>query len=349
MASRKLLDRNICPVRIADQEDDDISVVDEDGEGISGSSDTGSGSDEEDGSSDNDEEESEEELDDGIEGSEADGDDVEEYLSNVSFGALKQAQDALSSKKRKRSSDEPTDQEDKLEALRKRMKQIRDAKAAEAPLTATTKYPKQSSRPTDSTADSASDSGSAPSEVDAPSKSRTSKYAPRAQSTKHQVTRKRAAIALPKSTVRDPRFDAFHSTTSTLPPGTNTDKAYSFLRDYQKSEIAELKTAMRATKVDEDKVILRRKIVSMENRIKSQEAKEREQAVVSAHRKEERGRVEQGKQPYYLKTKEVKERALVERFKGMKGKEREKIVEKRRKKEGQKERKRMPEGRRMVG
>ena len=52
------------------------------------------------------------------------GSDVEQKISNVSFGALKQAQDAVS-RKRKRGSDTTADQEDKLEALRERLRQIR--------------------------------------------------------------------------------------------------------------------------------------------------------------------------------------------------------------------------------
>merc|ERR1712070_355867 len=112
--------------------------------------------------------------------------------------------------------------------------------------------------------------------------------------------------------------------------------AYSFLRDYQKSEISELKAALKKAKSEEDKVTLRRKINSMENRLKSKESKERE-------------KVQQGKTPYFLKKKELKEQALVEKFKGMKSKDRAKLVEKRKKKEGQKERKKMPEMSRRAG
>ena len=59
--------------------------------------------------------------------------------------------------------------------------------------------------------------------------------------------------------------------------------------------------------------------------------------------------MESGKNPYYLKKSELKEQALVEKYKGMNGKDREKAIDKKRKKESQKEIKRMPEARRMVG
>ena len=140
-----------------------------------------------------------------------------------------------------------------------------------------------------------------------------------------------------------PRFDALQEN-PTHPD--NTRKKYDFLRDYQKAEIGELKSALKLAKTEEDQVTLRRMLVSMENRIKSEDAKNETQNVLRQHRKEEREKVQQGKQPYYLKDKEVKERALVEKFKGMKGKDRQKLLDKRRLKESQKEKKRMPEARR---
>jgi ribosomal RNA-processing protein 36 len=151
-------------------------------------------------------------------------------------------------------------------------------------------------------------------------------------------------VDVPKRTGRDPRFDAIHH--SAVPNG-NSQKAYAFLRDYQKAEIAELKSAIKQAKTEDDKEKLKRKLVSMENRIKSEDGKEREQQVLRQHRKEENERIQQGKKPFFLKNKELKERALVEKFKGMKGKDREKLVERRRRKESQREKKKMPEARRV--
>jgi len=278
--------------------------------------------------------------------------DAQQQISNVSFGALKQAQDALS-RKRKRSSDVTEEQDDKLEALRKRLRQIKEEKAGNGPKASSNGRNGATSKPrvvedgTASDEDDDDDSDSPPSEEGAPSYSRASKHAPMAQSTRHQVTRKRTVVDVPKRIIRDPRFDALQQ--HSAHPGSNSEKAYSFLRDYQKSEISELKSALKRTKNEDDKTTLRRKVNSMENRLKAKDAKEREQEVVRKHRREERERVEQGKTPFYLKKKEVKERALVEKFKGMKGKERQKLVEKRKKKEGQKEKKRMPVMRRGAG
>lgn len=268
----------------------------------------------------------------------------EQQISNVSFGALKEAQDNLS-KKRKRGSETNEDQEDKLGALRARLQQIKKQKNnAAAKGEARTNKSSRADDENESDSESDSDSDAAPSEEGAP-KSRTSKHAPTAQSSRHQVTRKRQVVDVPKRVVRDPRFDALHRTSAH--PG-NSDKAYSFLQDYQKSEISELKDALKRAKSEEDREKLKRKIGSMENKLKAKAAKEREQKVLRRHRREEKARIEQGKTPYYLKKKDIKEQALVEKFKGMKSKDREKLIERRRRKEGQKEKKRMPDARRFA-
>lgn len=328
MAVRKM--RNIRPRA---EEDFSDSEVDEDtGEEMVGEQDDNE-----------DDEESPSEAENG----EDDDAAVEAKLSNVSFGALRHAQESLS-RKRKRGSDTTPNQDDKLEALRARLRQIKEEKAV-----ATSRPPSKSKRSSvsrqaasDHDGDDSSDSDSAPSEEDAPTKSRTSKHAPGAQSTRHQVTRKRVVVDVPKRVVRDPRFDALrqHSV-----PNGNSEKAYSFLRDYQKAEMDELRAAIKRTKNEDDKDILRRKLGSMDNKLKAKDAKDREQEILRRHRKEEREKIQQGKTPFYLKQKDIKEQALVEKFKGMKSKDREKLIEKRRKKEGQKEKKRMPDARRMAG
>lgn len=331
MAPGRLLNRNIRPSKVQPEEEDDFDISDENGSGEDAQSADGF----DDGS----------EEDDGPDAEDAGEDEADGQLENISFGALKQAQDALS-RKRKRNDDTNPDQEEKLEALRERLREIKKRKASESE--SQPKKKKDAKKTTarnkedfDVDEESGSDSDSAPSEVGA-----TSKHAPMAQSSKHQVTRKRQVIDVPKLKVRDPRFDAMqqrHAHTG------NVEKAYGFLQDYQANEIAELKAAMKATKNEDDKEKLKRKIGSMENRIKAKAAKEREQEVLRKHRKEERQKVEQGKNPYYMKKSELKEKALVEKYKNMKGKDREKAMDKKRKKESQKEIKRMPEARRMVG
>ncbi|KAK0890685.1 rRNA biogenesis protein rrp36 [Friedmanniomyces endolithicus] len=320
MAPAKILQRNVRvpKQRHEDEEDAEEGVEYED----MAADDEDAGEGEESGSDMDDEQGRDEEDGDGED--ELDG-NVEQQVSAISFGALKQAQDAVS-RKRKRGSDEAPEQDDKLENL---------------PTTKTSR---------DDPDNSNSDSDSGPSEDEAPSKSRTSKHAPAEQTSRHQVTRKRTVVDYPRRVIRDPRFDSIPNQPSTTqePPNGTADKAYSFLLDYQRTEIDDLKAALKRAKGEDDIYNLRRKINSMENRLKAHAAKEREQAVRSAHKKEEKGRVLEGKKPYFLKDKEVKERALVEKFRGMKGKEREKVVEKRRLKESQREKRGMPRDRRRV-
>lgn len=335
MAPGKLLNRNIRPSRVQPEDDDDFDLSEDGASGEEAA---------------NFDEESEE--DDGEEVPEDNEDDPEEeegavdgQLEKVSFGALKQAQDALS-RKRKRNEETNSGQDEKLEKIRERLREIKRRKESEEQAEGKPKK-KQTAKKSnhknevdqDQASDSDSDSG--PEEVGA-----TSKHAPMAQSSRHQVSRKRQVVEVPKMKSRDPRFDAMQQRNAHT---GNVDKAYGFLADYQADEIAQLKAAVKTTKDPFEQDLLKRKIGSMENRIKAKAAKEREQEVLRRHRKDERQKVEAGKNPYYLKKSELKEQALVEKYKGMKGKEREKAIDKKRKKEAQKEIKRMPDARRTVG
>ncbi|KAK3671085.1 rRNA biogenesis protein rrp36 [Recurvomyces mirabilis] len=337
MAPARLLERNVrVRSRVEDEDDDDVENelpednLDEDDDDLGSGSEQGEGA-----AGDGSDLEGEDDSVNGV--------DVQQQISNVSFGVLRKAQETLS-QKRKRGSDEIPEHDDKLEALRKRLRQIKEQKSKVS--SEKQQRPARQHDDADASDDEDSDSDSAPSEDGAATKSRSSKHAPAEQTSRHQVTRKRNVIEVPKRAIRDPRFDAFNN--HSLHPG-NSEKAYGFLDDYQKDEIAELRTAMKKSQSEDDKVALRRKINSMENKLKAKATREREQDVVRAHRKEEREKVEQGKTPYHLKKKEIKERALVEKFKGMKGKEREKVMDKRRLKESQKEKKRMPGARRVAG
>lgn len=339
MAPGILLDRNVRPKGGQDFEEDVLSMEEAEDMGSDGESEELL--DEEEGSKDR--------IADDDNVSSDGEDDTDPQINNVSFGALKQAQDALS-RKRKRNDESTLAQEDKLEALRKRLRQLKGQKADKSKPGRSDQKISQRAPTSKSTVSEAnggdddSDSDSAPSEEGAP-KTR-SKHMPAARSSRHPVTRKRQVIDVPTLRTRDPRFDALHQQASH--PG-KADKAYSFLRDYQADEISQLKAALKATKDSDDKEKLKRKIGSMENRIRAKDAEERKQAVLRQHRREEKSKVEQGKTPYYLKKSELKERTLVEKYRGMKGKEREKAIEKKRKKEGQKEKRRMPEARRMAG
>ncbi|KAF4556829.1 putative rRNA biogenesis protein RRP36 [Elsinoe fawcettii] len=286
---------------------------------------------------------------------EAGSSEPEEQLKNVSFGTLAKAQDSLS-RKRKRGSDATAQQDTKLDALRARLEEIRrakgtDSKKSSKKVKSEAKPDKIKDRKQDKKQDSdqsedrsGSDESEDDSEDEGPSKARSSKHAPTSQSSKWQVTRKRTVIDAPKRHTRDPRFDL---------PGpidnSRMEKAYSFLHDYEDKEMDELRVAIKKTRDEDAKQTLRRKLMSMQNRKKSRLDKERQQSVLREHRKKEKEAIEQGKQPFYLKRSELKKQTLVSKFEGMKSKDREKAIERRRKKDSQKEKKSMPAPRRITG
>jgi ribosomal RNA-processing protein 36 len=272
--------------------------------------------------------------------------DVKDKLSSISFGTLSRAQESIS-KKRKRPAGGDDEKEDKLEALRARLRELRESKGVD---TAPKKSKKDADRSTTASAakksrkakDDDSDSDGSDSDEDGPPHARSSKHAPMAQASNRQVTRKRQVIDVPKQQVRDPRFG---------PLGGPVDdvalaKKYSFINDYQDSEMAELKAAIKKSKSEDEKAILKRTLLSMESKKKARENKEREQEVIREHRKKEKTAIAEGKNPFYLKKSDQKQQALVSKFDSMKSKDRERLIERRRKKVSQKEMKNMPAARR---
>ncbi|KAF2744469.1 DUF947-domain-containing protein [Sporormia fimetaria CBS 119925] len=278
------------------------------------------------------------------EGSESDGSDgaqFQQQMSKVSFGALAKAQDALNkkdpSRKRKRGEDTSASQDDKLQALRERLRALKEQKVAkEGPPSKKSKATKEKPRRKDAEQDDGSDSDGAP-------HARSSKHAPAVQTSKRPVTRRREVVEVKKPVSRDPRFNHVAGPT---PDENVLSKRYGFLDDYKASEMAELKAAIKKTKNEEDKEKLKRKLLSMESQKKAKDSKEQQQKIIQEHRKKEKELIKQGKQPFYLKKSEQKKLALVDRFENMKAKQRDKVIERRRKKVASKERKNMPADRR---
>ncbi|TVY49513.1 rRNA biogenesis protein [Lachnellula occidentalis] len=175
---------------------------------------------------------------------------------------------------------------------------------------------------------------------------RSSKHAPTEISSKKAVSRKREVIPVSKRDVRDPRFEPV---TGLPVDEARIRKSYAFLEDYREDEMKELRGEIRKEKDEDQKERLKKALGAMENRKKARERKEREEAVLERHRKEEKELVKQGKQPYYLKQKEVDKRVLVDTFGDLKGKKLDRVIERRRKKVEGKEKKKMPVPRRATG
>ncbi|KAI2473871.1 DUF947-domain-containing protein [Annulohypoxylon bovei var. microspora] len=170
---------------------------------------------------------------------------------------------------------------------------------------------------------------------------RTSKHAPAEQTSKRQVSRKREVIAVHKPLARDPRFS---SAVSGRPlDEEKSRRAYDFLDKYRDDEMAQLRSAIRKARGDEDaQEELRRALKSMQGRKQAQDQREKERAMLGEHRRHEKELVRQGKQPFYLKKSEQKKRLLVDRFAGLKKREVDKVIERRRKKLAARERRDMP-------
>ncbi|TAQ90404.1 hypothetical protein B7494_g1265 [Chlorociboria aeruginascens] len=173
---------------------------------------------------------------------------------------------------------------------------------------------------------------------------RPSKHAPTEISSKKAVSRKREVIPIAKREYRDPRFEPLAGPLDEA----KLKKAYSFLDDYREDEMKELKSAIKSTKDEDAQERLKRALLSMESRKKAQMRKDKEQEVLDRHRKEEKELVKQGKKPFYLKKAEQKKRVLLDQFGALKGKQLDRVIERRRKKVEGKEKKRIPFVRRGV-
>ncbi|TPX55059.1 hypothetical protein PhCBS80983_g05633 [Powellomyces hirtus] len=171
---------------------------------------------------------------------------------------------------------------------------------------------------------------------------RADKNMPVEVTSKRAVTRKRDVIELPKKKTRDPRFDPL---AGKLNEGL-FDSSYGFLRDYEQSEIEMLRKQIVTEKNPEKKEILQQTLTSMTSRMQARKNKDKRKELVKEWKKKESALVQQGKKPWQLKQSDIKKMELVEKYKSMKGKDVEKLLEKRRKKNATKERRFMPYNRR---
>lgn len=200
--------------------------------------------------------------------------------------------------------------------------------------------------------------GQPPSKKKDKAPSRSSKHAPTEVSSKRPVSRKREIIAVKQAQARDPRFDPLVTSRSSFGAGAagtsraaedHARRAYAFLDEYRDDEMRQLRAAVKRAKAPAEKEKLQRALTSMESRKRARERKDRERAVVEEHRRQEKELVREGKkaQPFYLKRSEQKKQLLLDQFAGLSEKQRDKAIEKKRKKIAGKEKKSLPMERRM--
>lgn len=173
---------------------------------------------------------------------------------------------------------------------------------------------------------------------------RSSKHAPAEMSSKKAVSRKREVVPTTKREYRDPRFEALSGPLDE----TKTRKNYSFLEGYREDEMKQLKDEIRKTKDLAIKETLKRALLSMESKKKTQDAKDKQQEIIRNHRTKEKELIKQGKKPFYLKKTEQKKLALIDKYSNMKGKQLDRAIERKRKKKTQQDRRHMPEARRAM-
>jgi ribosomal RNA-processing protein 36 len=294
---------------------------------------------------------------------------AQQRLSKVSFGALAKAQTALSGswdRKRKRGQDTNSEHESKLDAIRGRLKELREqkerrretnaagdgevlkkgkARSGDDPSSKQDDFFNDGDTGSDSGADFSSDSDASSHDGATKKHKRSSKHAPTALPANRAVPRHRDVVQVSKIKSRDPRFDP---TSGHLDRNT-IDTRYSFLNDYQATELTSLRKALkdpRAKLTDDQREKLQRKAISMESKIAANKAREREEKIRREHKQKERDAVAQGKKPFYLKKGEVRKQALVDRFESLKSRQKDKVIQRRRKKLASKEWRDMPTTRR---
>lgn len=173
---------------------------------------------------------------------------------------------------------------------------------------------------------------------------RSDKHQPMEVTSKRPVGRYRPVVEMKTAErVYDPRF---LNHTGTF----NEDvykRSYSFLKDYQKDELQQLKDKLSKTKNTDTRAELSLKISGMESRFRNSTNSDRRQKVIRQWRKEEEELVKQGKKPHFLKESEIKKLVLLDKYEDIKSKSTssttfEKMIEKRRKKTASKERRSLP-------
>lgn len=174
---------------------------------------------------------------------------------------------------------------------------------------------------------------------------RSNKNAPTEMSSKKAVSRKRDVVPVMKREHRDPRFDPLVGRVDSK----NVDKAYSFLNDYRQDEIKAFKEQIKKTKDESEKDKLKRSLHSLESKVKAATRKAKEEEILDRHRKEEKKLVKEGKTPFYLKKAEQKKQLIMDQYSSLKGKQLDRVIERRRKKVEGKEKKNLPYARRDFG
>lgn len=164
-----------------------------------------------------------------------------------------------------------------------------------------------------------------------------SKHAPSVASLKRPVSKIRAIPGLQtKSSSRfgDIRFDpAFGKAND-----ERVRKDYSFLNEYRQSELQQMQTMLKDKKLGKtmsqyERLDLEHQAQSLRSRLDSMKNRELEAQVLADHKKQQRLKHQLGQQaaPYFLKKADKRKLLQKAKFEGMKALQREKVMERKRK------------------
>ena len=182
-----------------------------------------------------------------------------------------------------------------------------------------------------------SDSDSGPEETNTNSHKKRSKHAPAEVSSKKPVSRIRDIQGLPSRKLQtlhtDIRFDAAYGKADI----TQTRKNYAFLDEYRKQEIQNMEQILKdkKSKLDEDqKEEIKLKLQSLKSRMDTLKNHDLETQILKEYKKKQYLDVKEGKssQPYFLKRGDKRKILQKAKYDSMKPKQREKAMERKRKK-----------------
>lgn len=189
--------------------------------------------------------------------------------------------------------------------------------------------------------DDNSSAGSNADEDESSHKKKRKREAPVELPANRAVKRHRTVVPVARIERRDPRFED----TSGKFDQEIFDQAYGFLGEYKDSEIQALKKEVKDLKDPEE----RKEMLAVLKRLQQQRADEQRAAAVrkvaADTAKESRAHVSAGGKAFYLKKRDLRELAAVERFKTLEargGNALDKALQKRRKKIASKDRKKLP-------
>ncbi|KAI5958882.1 RRP36 [Candida theae] len=181
-----------------------------------------------------------------------------------------------------------------------------------------------------------SDSDSGPEASKTSTHKKRSKHAPAEASSKKPVSRIRDIQGLPSRKSQtlhtDIRFDAAYGKADL----TQTRKNYAFLDEYRKQEISNMEQILKDKKSrlgEDEKEEIRLKLQSLKSRMDTLKNRDLEDQLLKEYKKKQYQNVKEGKssQPYFLKRGDKRKILQKAKYDSMKPKQREKAMERKRK------------------